>query len=248
MPAKLPSVLVTGATRGVGLGIAVKLAAGGYRVIAVARSRNDGFDAAVGAAADAQCGEIAFRAFDLAEIDGLGGLVRDVRQQFGSLHGLVNNAGLGTPGLLATMPTRDIERLVRVNTVSPLVLTKYVVRHMMADGGGRIINMASIVGFTGYRALSAYAATKAATIGFTRSLAREVGGFGICVNAIAPGFLATDMTDELGAAEQAQIVRRSALKRLAGVEDVACAVEFLLGAGGRNITGTVMTIDAGSTA
>jgi 3-oxoacyl-[acyl-carrier protein] reductase len=137
---------------------------------------------------------------------------------------------------------------VRVNTLSPLVLTKYVVRGMMADGAGRIVNIASIIGFTGYSGLSAYAATKASMLGFTRSLAREVGRMGITVNAVAPGFLATEMTDALADEQRQRIARRSALRRLAEVEDVANAVEFLLSPKARNITGTVLTVDAGATA
>src|SRR6266850_298406 len=141
-----------------------------------------------------------------------------------------------------------IERLIRVNTLSPIVLTKYVVRHMMADGGGRIVNVSSIIGFTGYSGLSVYAATKAAMIGFTRSLAREVGRRGVNVNAVAPGFLETDMTRGLEGERREQVARRSALRRLADVDDVADAVEFLLGPKAKSITGTVLTVDAGSTA
>jgi 3-oxoacyl-[acyl-carrier protein] reductase len=161
---------------------------------------------------------------------------------------LVNNAALGTDGALALMHNAKIEQLVRVNTLSPLVLTKYVVRGMMADGAGRIVNIASIIGFTGYSGLSAYAATKASMLGFTRSLAREVGRMGITVNAVAPGFLATEMTDALADEQRQRIARRSALKRLAEVDDVANAVEFLLSPKARNISGTVLTVDAGATA
>jgi 3-oxoacyl-[acyl-carrier protein] reductase len=135
-----------------------------------------------------------------------------------------------------------------LNTLSPIMLTKYVVRNMMSDGIGRIVNVASIIAFTGYSGLAAYAATKASMIGFTRSLAREVGRLGITVNAIAPGFLATEMTHGLVEEQRQQIVRRSALRRLAEVEDVANAVEYLLGDKARNISGTVLTIDAGATA
>jgi 3-oxoacyl-[acyl-carrier protein] reductase len=146
------------------------------------------------------------------------------------------------------MHTARIERLVRLNTLSPMVLTKYMVRAMMADGGGRIVNVASIVGFTGYSGLSVYGATKAAMLGFTRSLAREVGRMGVNVNAVAPGFLDTEMTQELDETRREQIARRSALRRLPAVEDVAEAVEFLLGDRSAGITGTVLTVDAGSTA
>ena len=146
------------------------------------------------------------------------------------------------------MPNSKIEQLLRVNTLSPIVLTKYVVRSMVADGGGRIVNVASILGSTGYSGLSVYGATKASLVGFTRSLAREVGRMGVNVNAVAPGFVDTDMTQSLTGEQREKVVRRSALKRLAEVEDVANAVEFLLGCKSKNITGTVLTVDAGSTA
>jgi 3-oxoacyl-[acyl-carrier protein] reductase len=171
-----------------------------------------------------------------------------MRKEFGPIHGLVNNAALGTSGILATMHDAQIERLARVNILSPIILTKYVVRSMMVDGGGRIVNVASIVSSTGYSGLSVYAATKASIVGFTRSLAREVGPLGINVNAVSPGFVDTDMTHTMGGQHRDQIVRRSALRRLAEVDDIANAVEFLLGDKAKNITGTVMTVDAGSTA
>jgi len=146
------------------------------------------------------------------------------------------------------MPNRRIGQLIQLNTVSPITLTKYVVRAMMATTGGRIVNITSIVGFTGYRGLTVYGATKASMIGFTKSLAREVGALGITVNAVAPGFVDTDMTEALSGQKREQIVRRSALVRLAEVSDIANAVEFLLSDKARNITGALMTIDAGNTA
>ena len=174
--------------------------------------------------------------------------MKKLRKEFGPLYGLVNNAGMSTEGVLAMTSIRQIEELVRLNTVSPMVLTKSVVRSMMADGGGRIVNMSSIVASTGYSGLSVYAATKASLLGFTRSLAREVGRAGINVNAVAPGFVATEMTQSLTEENRQQIARRSALKRMVDVEDVANAVDFLMGDGGKNITGTVITVDAGNTA
>jgi len=135
-----------------------------------------------------------------------------------------------------------------MNTLSPMVLTKYVVRSMMADGGGRIVNVASIIGFTGYSGLAVYGATKASMIGFTRSLAREVGRMGVNVNAVAPGFMRTEMTQELDDGQLEQIARRSALRHLPDVDDVAHAVEFLLGDKAKSITGIVLTVDAGNTA
>jgi 3-oxoacyl-[acyl-carrier protein] reductase len=146
------------------------------------------------------------------------------------------------------MHNSEIERLIRVNTLAPIVLTKYVVRHMMADGGGRIVNVSSIASFTGYSGLSVYGATKASLVGFTRALAREVGRRGVNVNAIAPGFVDTEMTGGMESDERDRIVRRSALHRLPEIDDIAGGVAFLLGEGARNITGTVLTVDAGATA
>jgi 3-oxoacyl-[acyl-carrier protein] reductase len=241
----LRTVLVTGGSRGLGLGIASKLAAAGFRVIAVARKPTRELTAAI---ARAKRGSLHFVAFDLGKIDEIPGLVRKLHQEFGPLYGLVNNAALGLDGALSLMHNSQIEDLVRINTLSPIVLTKYVVRTMMSERSGRIVNVASIIGFTGYSGLSVYAATKASMLGFTRSLAREVGRLGITVNAVAPGFLDTDMTHGLAGAQREQVVRRSALRRLAGVDDVADAVEYLLSDKAQSISGTTLTVDAGATA
>ena len=242
------NVLVSGGSRGLGLAIGRKLAGAGYGVIAVARQMNDQIAGAIKEIEKSKTGALHFVPFDLNNIDGIGELVRNLRKKFGPVYGLVNNAAIGTEGLLGIMPNPQIEQLIRVNTLAPIVLTKFVVRSMMSEGGGRIVNVTSIIGFTGYSGLSVYGATKASMIGFTRSLAREVGRAGINVNAIAPGFIETDMTQGLEGKQREQVARRSALRRLAAVDDVADAVEFLLGDKSKSITGTVMTVDAGSTA
>jgi 3-oxoacyl-[acyl-carrier protein] reductase len=244
----MANILVTGGSRGLGLGIARRLAKSGYRVIALARRESEELSQAMAECCASGIGEIVFEAFDLAETDKIHALATRLRKHFGPIYGLVNNAGIGTAGVLATMPDAEIERLIQLNTLSPILLTKYISRAMLADGAGRIINVASIVGFTGFNGLSVYAATKASLIGFTRSLARELGRVGVTVNAIAPGFVATEMTHDLTMEDRERIARRSALRRLAETDDVANAVEFLLSDGARNITGTVMTIDAGATA
>jgi len=242
------NVLVSGASRGLGLAMARTLADAGYRVIAIARTETEELQAAADGARARGKGAIDFRSCDLSELGQIAALVRGVRADFGPIYGLVNNAGVGTAGVLGTMRDKDIERLIRLNTLSPILLTKYVVRSMMTARNGRIINVSSIVAATGHRGLSVYSATKASLVGFTRSLAREIGEFGITVNAVAPGFIDTAMTHELSASQREQIVRRSALKRMADAEDVAQSVEFLLGPGGRNITGIVLTVDGGNTA
>jgi len=242
------NIVVTGGSRGLGLGIAKTLSAAGYCAICIARSAGDELNCAMREAEERRRGAISFLPFDLSEIDAIPVLAETLREKYGSIYGLVNNAGLGAGGILATMQNAQIEKLVRLNTLSPIVLTKYLVRMMMVKGEGRIVNVASIVAMTGYQGLSVYAATKASLVGFTRSLAREVGRAGINVNAVAPGFINTEMTRGMSDKEREQIVRRSALKRLAEVEDVANAVEYLLSPKAKNVTGTVITIDAGSTA
>ena len=242
------NVIVTGGSRGLGLGIARRLVGVGYRVIAIARRQNSEFIEAIREAELANPGSLHFVPFDLSEIEGIADLVKTVRKDFGPIYGLVNNAGMSFDGVLALMPTSQIEQLLRVNTLSPIVLSKYVVRTMMADGGGRIVNLSSITAFTGYSGLSVYAATTASIIGFSRSLAREAGRMGVNVNSVAPGFVDTDMTKDLKDEQRQQIKRRSALKRLVDVDDVSDAVEFLLSDKARNITGTVLTVDAGNTA
>ena len=242
------NVLVTGASRGIGLGIAKALAADGFRVMAVARNESEELTRAMAEAEWAGTGAIGFVSFDLETLDAIPDLVRGLTKAHGPLYGLVNNAGLGTEGVLATMPAAAIERLVRLNVTAPMLLAKQAVRSMMSAGVGRIVNMSSIVASNGHNALSVYAATKASMIGFTRSLAREVGPLGITVNAVAPGYVATDMTAALGADDMAKIARRSALKRNAEVDDVANAVAYLMSDKARNVTGTTMTVDAGNTA
>lgn len=242
------NVIVTGGSRGLGLGTALRLVHAGYRVIAIARSSNCKLAEAMQESEAEHPGSFQFIQFDLTEISGIQGLVRELRKKFGSIYGLVNNAGISFDGPLAMMPVAQIEQLIQTNTLSPIVLTKYVARTMMADGGGRIVNISSITAVTGYSGLAAYGATKSAIIGFTRALAREVGCMGINVNAVAPGFVETDMTVGLKGENLQRITHRCALRRLPEVEDIASAIEFLMGPGAKNITGTVLTVDAGNTA
>src|ERR1700750_968806 len=242
------NVLVTAGSRGIGLAIARRLALAGYNVIAVARRDSDEVKTAGEDAIKRGRGGLHFRPCALSEIDAIPAFVKATRDEFGAIYGLVNNAGIGTEGLLATMHNSEIEALLRLNVLSPVILTKYVVRHMMAAGAGRIINMSSIIASTGYNGLSVYGATKAAATGFTKSLAREVGKLGITVNAVAPGFIDTELHHNLSEDGRKRIAGRSALRRLPETDDVARMVEYLLGEGGRNVTGTVFTVDAGNTA
>jgi 3-oxoacyl-[acyl-carrier protein] reductase len=240
----MDNVIVTGASRGLGLAIAERLAEDGFRVVAVARRNSEALDRA----AEKTAGALSFAALDLADVAAIPAFVRESRARLGPIYGLVNNAGVGAEGLLANMPDAAIEALIRLNTLSPVLMSKYVVRGMMAEGRGRVINISSIIASTGFNALSVYGATKASLVGFTKSLAREVGRVGVTVNAIAPGFIDTELTKGLGEAGRERVVARSALRRLADPRDVAAMASLLMGEGGRNITGAVMTVDAGATA
>jgi 3-oxoacyl-[acyl-carrier protein] reductase len=242
------NVIVTGGNRGLGLAVVRRLASTGYRALAIARTNSAELARITEKAVRPESGSSQFVPFDLSEIDGIPGLIKGLRKQFGPIYGLINNAASGAHGALAMMPNNRIADQVQLNLVSPIVTTKYAVRHMMADGGGRIVNVASIVAFAGHSGVSVYAATKSSMIGFTRSLAREVGRFGVNVNAVAPGFMETEMTQGMDSESRERVARRAALGRFTGVEDVADAIEFLMGDKAKSITGTVLTVDAGTTA
>ena len=243
------NVVVTGGSRGIGLAITRRLAAMDYRVVVIARSAgNSGFPLLGDNVVSNATSGPTLLPFDLGRVDEIPQLVKRLHTGLGPIHAIVNNAGIGTHGALALMHNSRIEELVRINLISPIIFTKYVVRRMLAEGGGRIVNITSITGFTGASGLSVYGATKSALIGFTRSLAREVGPLGINVNAVAPGFVETELTESLDVSQRQQIARRSALGRLTRGDEVANAVEFLLGKQADGITGTVLTVDAGATA
>jgi 3-oxoacyl-[acyl-carrier protein] reductase len=240
-------VLVTGASRGLGLAIAQRLAADGFGVVALARSPSPALDAAM-EAAQVGPGALSFHAFDLTRLDDIAPTVRALKVEHGGFYGLVNNAGMGPAALLTNMSQADIERTVRLNTLAPILVAKYLVRQMVVAGAGRVVNVASIIAGTGFNGLSVYGATKASMVGFTRSLARELGRVQVTVNAVAPGFIETDLTAGVEDDLLPRIAARSALRRLAEPKDVAAAVAFLMSEDARNITGTVLTVDAGSTA
>lgn len=244
---KRKTILVTGATRGLGLAIARRLAREGYCVVGTGRRLSPELEALIREAPTAG-GEVHFRALDLTRREGLHDRVFEIGRAFGGLYGLVNNAAVAHDGVLATQHESQILEMLTVNVAHTLLLTKYALRPMLVAKAGRVVSIASIIGFTGFNGLSVYAASKAALLGFTRSLAREVGRAGITVNAVAPGYLATDMSAGLDDEQRAAIQRRTPLGRLVTVEEVAGAVAFLCGPDAAGITGTVLTVDGGSTA
>ena len=237
-------VVVTGATRGLGLAICAALLAAGFRVVGSGR--------AVSPAAEKlraqSAGRFAFEPHDLANTEGLHAWTREVVARHGAPYGLVNNAALGLDGVLATMHESQIAQMLRVNVEAPMLLAKYFSRSMLLKRQGRIVNVSSIIASTGFSGLSVYAATKAALVGFSRSLARELGQVGVTVNCVAPGYMQTEMTEGLRDERLETIRRRSPLGRLATVDDAAAAVAYLMSDAAASVTGTTLTVDAGSTA
>jgi 3-oxoacyl-[acyl-carrier protein] reductase len=237
-------VIVTGGTRGLGLAIVRKLYEEGYRLVAIGRSCSVELQALM----DKAQGRVAFEPHDFLNTEKIHELALKLGREHGRIYGLVNNAAVGHDGILATMHEREISELLKVNIEAPILLTKYLLRPMLINGQGRVINISSIMADTGFSGLAVYGATKAALGGFTRSLAREVGKAGITVNTVAPGYMQTDMTHSLQGDKLESIKRRSPLGQLAGVDDVAAGVAYLMGEAAAKVTGITLTIDAGSTA
>jgi 3-oxoacyl-[acyl-carrier protein] reductase len=237
-------VIVTGASKGLGLAICQQAVEQGFGVIGIARTLTDSFKVLQQANPEL----VHFQQADLADLDNLSELCKQLIKQYGRPYALVNNAAAGHDGVLATMPNSAIEHLMQLNIQAPILLSKYLVRSMLLNRKGRIINISSIIAKTGFNGLSVYAASKAALEGFSHSLAREVGKAGITVNCVAPGYMQTDMTSSLQGEKLESVKRRSPLGKLATVEDAAAMVVYLLSDKASAITGTVMTVDAGSTA
>jgi len=189
-----------------------------------------------------------FDAIDLNEIGGIHDWCTGVVKNYGIPYALVNNSAVAHDGILGTMHESQIIEMINVNVTATIILTKYISRSMLRKGVGRIVNVSSIIATTGFNGLSVYAASKAALIGFTKSLAREVGKANITVNALAPGYMATAMTEGISSTQMEQIKRRSALRRLASSDEAASALVYLLSDSAAAITGTTITVDAGSTA
>jgi len=186
-----------------------------------------------------------FKEIDLTDREGCRHFVNSVEQDLGSIEILINNAGLANTSLLALTDDESIDAVVDLNLKGTFYLTRQVSRNMLSLGWGRIINISSIVGLSGYRGLSVYSATKAGLDGFTRALARELGPRNITVNSVAPGFLTTEMTDVLNEKQQRQITGRTPMGRLGEPKDITGAILFLCSDQADFITGQVLVVDGG---
>ncbi len=235
--------LVTGATRGIGADIADTLAHAGATVIGSATSQSG---------ADAVTERFAAAGFsgrgivlDVADAESVTGVQKDIAANEGTVTILVNNAGITRDNLLMRMKNDDWDDIIRTNLSSSYYTARVFLRGMMKARQGRIIGIASIVGVMGNAGQSNYAAAKAGMIGFSKSLAREVGSRGITVNVIAPGFVQTDMTESLAEDQQAQLIGQIPLQKLGTVRDVANAVLFLASPAGNYITGETIHVNGG---
>lgn len=237
------TVLVTGGSRGLGAGIVQSFLDSGDRVATCSRSGTE----AVERWRKEHPDRFLFVEADLAVREQSTRFAKEVIGQWGSVDVLVNNAGVARDGILALFSDDDTDTVIDLNLKATIHLTRHVVRNMLAHEGGRIVNISSITGLTGYRGLSVYGATKAALDGFTRSLAREVGSKRITVNSIASGYLRTEMSHGLDDGQLNQIVRRTPSGRLGEPDDIARAVQFLVDERNDWITGQVLVVDGGLT-
>ena len=231
--------LVTGASRGIGAAIADTLAAAGAKVIGTATSESGA--AAISERLAQWGGE--GRALNSAEPETIENLIADIEKEFGKLDILVNNAGITRDNLLMRMKEEEWDDIMQVNLKSVFRASKAVLRGMMKQRAGRIINITSVVGVMGNAGQTNYAAAKAGLIGFSKSMAREVGSRGITVNCVAPGFIQTDMTDKLPEEQKKMLAEQIPLAKLGRVEDVAEAVVYLARA--EYITGETLNINGG---
>ncbi|MSR41314.1 MAG: 3-oxoacyl-[acyl-carrier-protein] reductase [Phycisphaerales bacterium] len=235
--------IVTGASRGIGRAIALKLAQDGKHVMLVARSQA-GLDA-VAAEISASGGSAECSVCDLADTAAFAALVENVAEKCGRLDILVNNAGITKDGLAMRMSDEDFDAVLHVNLKSVFVGCRAALRPMMRARFGRIINLGSISGINGNAGQANYSASKAALIGLSKTLAKEMGGKSITCNVVAPGFIETDMTEALGAQIKEQIIPSIPLRRLGKPEDIAAAVAFLASDDAGYLTGQVIVVDGG---
>ena len=235
---------ITGATRGIGKSIALKLASCGYDIAINYRTENDDLTKLLNEIKGfnvrciAVCG-------DVSDFEACTNMIKQIISEFEKIDVLVNNAGITRDMLLMRMKESDFTDVIDVNMVGTFNITKNVIPYMMKQKNGRIINISSVVGITGNAGQTNYSASKAGIIGFTKSLAKEVGSRNILVNAVAPGFIQTDMTNILKDEIKQELIKNIPLKRFGNATDVANVVKFLASEESSYITGQVINIDGG---
>lgn len=236
--------LVTGATRGIGKAIALELADNGYDIVLNYRSVNDELKQT-----QKEIEEKNVNCFlvygDISKFEDCENIAKQAMEEFGRIDVLVNNAGITRDGLIMRMKKEDFESVIDTNLTGTFNMTRNVVPFMIKQKNGRIINLSSVVGITGNAGQTNYSASKAGVIGFTKSLAKEVASRNILVNAIAPGFIETDMTKVLSDNVKEAILNQIPLKRMGEAKEVAKLVKFLVSDDSKYITGQVINVDGG---
>lgn len=237
-------ILITGGARGLGLAIVQDCLSRGLSVATCSRRNTPEMDCLL----QAYPQQLAFSQLDISDSESAGAWVRSATERFGAVYGIVHNAAVAQDGVLATLPEVEIDRMLDIDLRAVLKLNRLVIRSQLkANRGGRILCISSIIAQRGYTGLSVYAAAKAGLEGMTRALARELGPRGITVNCIAPGYMRSDMSAALQAAQLQQIIRRTPLGRLAEFSDIVPAIRFLLSAESSFMTGQTLVIDGGIT-
>lgn len=236
--------LITGATRGIGRAVAIRLANAGFDIALNYRKDND--DLTNTKLEIEKAGVICFPVQgDVSSFEDCERIAKELFEKFGKIDVLVNNAGVTKDMLLMRMKPEDFTGVIDVNLVGTFNMTRNVVPYMVKARSGRIVNISSVVGIEGNAGQTNYAASKAGVIGFTKSLARELGSRNILVNAVAPGFIETDMTSVLSDSVKDEIAKKISLRRMGSVDDVAGVVEFLCGSASSYVTGTVIPVTGG---
>lgn len=235
--------VVSGGSKGLGFSICKALLEDGYHVATFSRKSTPQLDELIAQ----NTGRLHWESADIADLAQLSGFLRNVKELYGRVTYLVNSAGMANEGLLTLMKQKDVSRMLQVNLEGAINLSQLCVKQMMLEGKGSIVNISSIVGIRGYKGVAAYSATKAALDGLTRSMSKELGSLGIRVNSVAPGFMETDMTEELTDKQKARIIRQTPLERLGTVEDVAKVIKFFLSDQSGFVTGQTMVVDGGLT-
>jgi 3-oxoacyl-[acyl-carrier protein] reductase len=238
-------VVITGGSRGLGAGIVQAYLDAGYRVATCSRTRTEQVDSWLsdGDTAD----RLLFCETDVSNRADDAAFIKAVVERWRRIDILVNNAGVARDGVIATAREGDVDAVIDLNLKGTIEITRLVSRRMLAQGGGHIVSISSIVGLSGYRGLAVYSATKAAIDGLTRALARELGSRGIFVNSVAPGYLRTEMSHGLDEEQLQQIIRRTPAGRLGEPEDIARLVMFLTSEDNTYITGQTFVADGGLT-
>ena len=237
------TALVTGASRGIGEAVARTLARRGARVVVAARTAGD--LARVADAIAAEGGAAHPLELDMTAPEGFGDRLATLPEDFREIDVLVNNAGITADNLMLRMSLEDWRRVIDVNLTGAFAMTKQVVRGMVRRRWGRIVSVSSVVGLMGNVGQANYAASKAGLVGFTKSLARELGSRTVTANVVAPGYIATAMTENLGEDAAAQLEASIVLKRLGTVDDVAAAVLYLASEEAGYVTGHVLNVSGG---